>query len=388
MKYLLIFTSMIFANLLNGQQSEPLVQTIYSDYLETERAIWISFPKNSDGKKTPCHVLYLLDGDQIQMSETIRAIRNNLFESGGYIRPLIIVGIEQVNRSRELSAGGKTGLKFFDFIDKEVIPFIDGNYNTVNDRIIAGHSLGGYYALSVWMKSDKISSCFAFSPAIFNKENKISKDLDTYLTISKPKGLVYVNVGTESNVEQKIQKYMPELSRVFKKHESDTLLYHFKEYEGYGHNFTPIVGITDGLLFHFAQWQFDDEVISKLWDKELEPIATYDKWCEDLDGWAGFKVKRNGDLLGNLAGYYNRTGDIDKALELADYAITVDPLHWFGYYNKGEILLEKDRPLATTMLLKSLSLIKPGDFVQSTNNFEEYEFWKGSIVEKLQSVNQ
>ena len=137
-------------------QERTIEFRIKSEHLDQERSIWISLPKYYAENKYQCHTLYLLDADQIQSSQTIKSIRNQLFENGGYIQPLIIVGITQINRSRELSPYGKTGAKFLRYINEEVIPLIDSTFNTIPDRIIAGHSLGGYFALHTWMASIKM----------------------------------------------------------------------------------------------------------------------------------------------------------------------------------------------------------------------------------------
>ena len=251
-------------------QERTIEFRIKSEHLDQERSIWISLPKYYAENKYQCHTLYLLDADQIQSSQTIKSIRNQLFENGGYIQPLIIVGITQINRSRELSPYGKTGAKFLRYINEEVIPLIDSTFNTIPDRIIAGHSLGGYFALHTWMASIKFNSCFAFSPAIYYKENRITADLGDYLNREHPKGILYINNGTESITELRIKKYISDLTKTFHSNASDSLFFKYKEYEGYGHNFTPIVGTTDGLLFHFSKWNFDENTISKLRSKELE----------------------------------------------------------------------------------------------------------------------
>ena len=237
---------------INAQHTEEYYFTIYSEHLEEQRNVWVSLPKYYHQNNYECHTLYVLDGDSQRAGETFRAIRNELFESGGYIEPLIIVGIEQKRRSYELSPNGKTGKKFYSFIDNELIPQIDSTFNTNTNRIIAGHSLGGYYALYVWMQNEKVSSCMAFSPAIFNKEGKIIEDLEEYLKKSQPKGTIYINNGTDSHVEQKIKKYIPKFLEVLDTKLVNSELLQYKEYEGHGHNFTPIVGLTDGLLHHLS----------------------------------------------------------------------------------------------------------------------------------------
>ena len=373
---------------INAQYTEEFYFTIDSEHMEEERNIWVSLPKYYNQNKYDCHTLYVLDGDSYRSGETFRAIRNELFESGGYIEPLIIVGIEQKRRSYELSPYGKTGAKFSAFLSNEVIPLIDSKFQTNGNRIIAGHSLGGYYALHIWMTNKDINSCLAFSPAIFNKEGKIIDDINEYLTTNQPSGTIYINNGTDSHVEKRIKKYIPELLKVFETKLDNSEMLQYKEYLGHGHNFTPIVGLTDGLLHHFSFYQFDDETITKLWAKELDPIPTYQKRYGEIDKWAGRTVERDNDLFNNLASHYLNTQDTLKALKLIDYAIELDSTDAFSYMTKGEILMDLDKKQARESLIRSLILLKPENVFESTKNFREYEFWKGNIEELLRKIDE
>lgn len=379
---------LLAAGFMHAQYIEEFHFKVESAILGETREVWVSLPKYYHENSYRCHTLYLLDGDSHQSSQTIRAIRNELFERGGYIRPLIIVGIEQKRRSHELSPYGETGKKFLDFIELELVPSIDSSFNTNEDRIIAGHSMGGYFSLNVWMNSEQFNSCFAFSPAIYNQENKITKDLEAYLRLQKPKGVVYVNNGTEGTTENLIQEYIDELKDAFAQYGTAHLFFQYKEYEGYGHNFTPIVGMTDALLFHFSKWSFGEELIAKLWDKKVEPITTYENWYSTLDDWAGFEVKRENDLLNNLAYHYYNSGDTLKALELINYALAIDSTDGFSYLGKGEILMGKDKEASKEAFIKALIYLKPEDVFENTKNFRELEFWKSVVEENLNKLKE
>ena len=381
---LMLILSLIFMSLsIKAQFTEELYFTIDSEHLEEPRNIWVSLPKFYNENKYNCHTLYVFDGDLKRSGETLRSIRNELFESGGYIEPLIIVGIEQNRRSYELNPYGKTGKKFSSFVNQEVIPLIDSRFRTNSNRIIAGHSMGGYCALYMWMEHDSFNSCMAFSPAVFNNNGQIIEDLNELLASQEAKGTIYINNGTVGDVENKIKNYIPELLEVLESKlvHPNNLLYN--EYEGFGHNFTPIVGFADGLLHHFSFYGFEDELITKLWEKELEPISTFEARYAEIDEWAGRPVRRDNDLFNNLAAHYYRTQDTLKALELIDYAIALDSTDAFSYMTKGEILIDIDKEKAKESLVKSLILLKPEDLFENSKNFREYEFWKGNIEELL-----
>ncbi len=342
MNRIIVFVIMLsVSSSLTGQsETDTFHMTIQSEHLDQDQTIRVSLPKNYQSKRLKCHTLCLLDGDVLGMATTIRAIRDELFESGGYIQPLIIVGIEQIHRSRELNPYGKTGQKFFSFIDHELIPRVDSMYHTLPDRIISGHSLGGYFALHTSLKSSKINSCFAFGQSIFNRENQITSNLREHLDSTQVKGTVYVNNGTEGSTEKKIKGYISELINVFHQNSSSALDFQYKEYEGYGHNFTPVVGMTDVLLLHFSKWSPDDDVIQKLWKKELDPLQTFDSFCKESNQKLVFLVEYNNDLLNDLAAHYNRTDEVEVALNLIDRAVVIDSSDLHSHLVKGEILMK------------------------------------------------
>jgi len=381
-----LFTSFLLTAPIFSQYQTEHRFTINSNHLDDTREVWVSLPKYYHQNKYKCHTLYLFDGDNIQSNETIKAIRNELFECGGYIEPLIIVGVEQKVRNRELSPYGSRGKVFQEFIESELIPCIESSYSTNGDRIIAGHSLGGYYALHLWMKSNLFSSCFAFSPAIYNNENRITKDIVEYLEANQPKGHVYVNNGTQGNTERRIKEYIEELKSAFTTHGNQDLYFKYDEHEGQGHNFTPMLGLADALLFHFSRWQFDDKLIDKLWSKEIDPIIAYESVYEGVDDWAGYKVKRENDLLNNISSHYLRTGDTIKAVEIINYAILNDSLDGFTHLKKGEILMSTDKKEAKHSFANALIHLKPEDVFENTKNFREFDFWKDIIAEHLKTI--
>ena len=118
-------------------------ELIYSKIQDEEREILIQLPLHYEiNKELNYPVLYLLDGP-----DNINHTSGTLdFLAGNDNAPeLIIVAIKNTNRSRDLTPtvdkevsypnGG--GEKFLDFIEQELIPYINTNYRTENYKIIA-----------------------------------------------------------------------------------------------------------------------------------------------------------------------------------------------------------------------------------------------------------
>src|SRR5690606_20610424 len=102
-------------------------------------------------------VLYLLDA-RSQFAHTSQTM-NALSGPAMSIPTTIVVSILNTNRTRDLtpthtnegfaglddSASGG-GEAFLDFIEKELIPYINQKYKTTPYRTLVGHSLGGLFA--------------------------------------------------------------------------------------------------------------------------------------------------------------------------------------------------------------------------------------------------
>src|SRR5258706_5731823 len=126
--------------------------TIFSTVLKENRKIWIYNPGQTAinpiaDKRYP--VVYVLDGEAHFLS-TVGMIQQLSQANGNTILPeMIVVGIENTNRQRDLTPSlGTPGNHakinpFVNFLESELIPYVDKNYNTAPYRILVGHSLGG-----------------------------------------------------------------------------------------------------------------------------------------------------------------------------------------------------------------------------------------------------
>jgi len=154
--------------------------TLHSNVLNEDRAILVRMPAAAQGKKDRYPVLYLADGDG-HINEVGGII--DFLVDNGRCAPLIIVGIPNTDRTRDLTpthgtfknddgsvqdfptSGG--GDKFLEFIQTELFPEIEKRYPTHSYRIFAGHSLGGLLAIHALIAhSDMFNAYIAVSPSL------------------------------------------------------------------------------------------------------------------------------------------------------------------------------------------------------------------------------
>lgn len=158
----------------NNSRIERL--NLYSDFLKKRMGLNIYMP-NSYGNHDCFPVLYFLHGrsgseDIIFDLDILRSVDALICEK--VIKPLIIVcprlensrGINSALTTKVVKSLHSNGLtinlgRYEDYFIKEVIPFIDRSYKTINSkkgRFIGGVSAGGYSALNYGLRYSNLFS--------------------------------------------------------------------------------------------------------------------------------------------------------------------------------------------------------------------------------------
>ncbi len=172
-----------------------LHQTLHSKIVGDDYDIYLRLPPNYQKDNGPYPVIFQLD-PQWHFTVTTGLVSD--FEKNKQSVPAIVVGIGYpypsgdanpkgrnrdytlplVNKAYPLSAEGGA-VNFYQFIKKELIPFLELNYSIAGPehRAIIGHSYGGLfvlYALSQYdLSSPCISSFLAASPSIWYGDGAI-----------------------------------------------------------------------------------------------------------------------------------------------------------------------------------------------------------------------
>src|SRR6185503_12010488 len=133
--------------------------SIKSTVLGEDRIILVRTPVGYETNKVSYPVLYMTDGDA-HMGHTASTIE--FLSQNGRIEELIVVGITNTDRTRDLTPVRSTAKdpagnlqaptsggadNFLKFIETELIPQIEKQYRVQPYRILAGHSLGGLFAI-------------------------------------------------------------------------------------------------------------------------------------------------------------------------------------------------------------------------------------------------
>lgn len=162
-----------------------------SAVLGEERTILVRTPAAYDRGEQRYPVLYMTDGDA-HLQHTAASVA--FLARNGRMPEMIVVGIPNTDRARDLTptrvermsgnpnarfptSGGADN--FLKFIETELVPHIDSKYRTVPFRALAGHSLGGMFAIHAMVSR----------PELFNAVISVSPALqwDNFVTIDRAK---------------------------------------------------------------------------------------------------------------------------------------------------------------------------------------------------------
>ncbi|MEZ5938959.1 MAG: alpha/beta hydrolase-fold protein [Hyphomonadaceae bacterium] len=161
--------------------------TIESGALGENRTINVYMPPGyADGAET-YRVLYMPDGG---VKEDFPHIANTVDEliREGAIAPVLVVGIENTERRRDLSPNSSTeadgelapmddGASVFrTFISMELIPEIESRYRVQPGRAIVGESLAGLFVVDTLMREpDLFDRYIAMDPSLWWDDHELVK---------------------------------------------------------------------------------------------------------------------------------------------------------------------------------------------------------------------
>jgi predicted alpha/beta superfamily hydrolase len=165
-----------------------------SEILKETREVVITRPRNySPQKEYP--VLYVLDGSSAHVRDAALALE--VLAANGYAPETIVVGIPNPSmeaRQRDLTPpymltdnddttsalGG--GDMFLEFMQQELIPWVDSHYSTSACRLISGSSRGGLLELhSLITKPDLFHARFCYSTPFWRQDEVVLKKFDEYI---------------------------------------------------------------------------------------------------------------------------------------------------------------------------------------------------------------
>lgn len=216
-----------------------------SRILNEDRTINIWIPDSAKNTSDSLPVLYMADGG---IQEDFPHIANTLAEliRQKKIPPMILVGIENTDRKRDLT--GPTTVKkdkkllptnggsaqFRSFIQEELFAEIAKRYNTTDQRSIIGESLSGLFVMETLMLQPSMFQCYiAFDPSLWWNANQLVNDAETTFSkeLSQPIRLWFAG----SNATD-IHTHTNALTKTLEKVDNSSLQWHYSPEPHEAHN--------------------------------------------------------------------------------------------------------------------------------------------------------
>lgn len=198
-------TCFLIVTFLLGCKSKPMVYNdpvpvhksiaIDSRFVGEERIINIWTPPGYEDGGAAFPVLYMPDGG---VGEDFPHIANTLAEliKSNEIEPVILVGIENTERGRDLTGAStvvaheKYGIPMTDgaknfrsFILEELVPEIERSYRTTDKNGIIGESLAGLFVVETFLlQPGAFDFYIAMDPSLWWNDNFLVKNAAAYLT--------------------------------------------------------------------------------------------------------------------------------------------------------------------------------------------------------------
>ncbi len=339
----ILAVSFFAANLFAQQAAKIFVGeaiVIHSEILDEDRTLYIYTPQGYGSSEDRYPALYMLDGSEhfVHVSGIIHYL------SGiGHIPQMIMVAIPNTRRDHDLTptyneefptSGG--GEKFLNFLEKELIPYIDQTYRTQPYRILAGHSLAGTFTVyTLLTKPDLFGGYISISPSIGWDDGVVVKRAKSFFQKQpRLKKFFYLTLGDEGEWKYSFFKDLTDTIRRTKPQDFNWKFVHMKDES---HVSIPHKSVYDGLELLYKDWAIPNEVAAG----GLEPILNHYRQLTDKFGY----TVSPSEIYLNILGYeFLNIRDLEEALNIFAYNIKLYPNSANVYDSYGEVL-ERDGQL-------------------------------------------
>ncbi|MDW3208616.1 MAG: alpha/beta hydrolase-fold protein [Reichenbachiella sp.] len=307
----LLFSFLVFSCCTQAGLAQ-ITHLIQSRALAEDRSINIQLPQEYNNTFDSYGVLYVLDGEYVY--DYAAGTVNFLSNAFGHIPPLIVVGIPNIDRLRDVYVTNDDKdpyAKFLEFIESELKPFIDSNYRTNGFDIIYGWSSASDISMQFFVtKPDLFDAHIQSGTGVGPKTAAFfSEQLSKHNYKNR-----YLYAGTEGSGPRAVglEKYKNLIDSLSPKN----LKWKF-ELISSSHVDVLAEGIYNGLKFVFNDFYIPDSVVLK----GVEEIKGY---YADLDKAYDFQVKIPVGAFGESAGilFQSKPGE---AVNLLKYGLTIHP---------------------------------------------------------------
>lgn len=347
---ILIIATISLCSILGVGQTKPIetgeIHYLKSTVLNEDRQIAIWTPedyKNSD-KKYP--VLYLLDGEW--NFRFVSALADKLASSGD-IPQIIVVGIINNNRSKDLTPPGPAdnknsfggGEEFLRFIETELQPWVTSTFRTHPYRILAGHSFGGLFSIySMMARPTTFHAFIALSPSLGrNNEQAVEQAEEFFNQNTSFAECLYLAVGNEGGYTLKSSQ---KFNKIILDSPPPKMRYHYENLTNENHVSITTTGFLNGLRFIYEGFNIEELT-------ELDEIFLCEEHYHNLSTRYGYNIRIPEEKYQEFVLEQLALREFDYALFLLEkykkvYPESISQIYLFAtfYLQKGEFKKAKE----------------------------------------------
>lgn len=359
------------AQVLTTQNVVGVNHVISSEVLKEDKQIQVYLPKGYASSKKEYPVIYLLDGQRFFL---YGASLYQTFSEFNLTPDFITVGITnvQANRMRTFSAGAKN---FGEYLEKEVISFIEKTYRTSKKRVLFGWAYGGGFSLEILMLKPNLFDGYILSSP-YPVSSKIKRFKEFINKNNSLKTFVYfVSDMNEFGVKEGTEEF-----NAFLSNNKTSLRWSFKVLSGEEHRSTVYPALYHGIQSYFQNYteimfsnleEFNTKgglnYVNKYYSKRFElygfskKLAPFTKYAmirlaiqaNDLNQFEDFiTVFKENELVETLrtswicsiADFYVKKNKMNKALILFEKITKRHPNSIRAHQTLGDVYTALNRP--------------------------------------------
>ncbi len=337
-------------------QKVGVLDSVYSKSLKEYRKFYVQLPANYNANKNEKYpIVFILDGKVLL--PTVNNVQN--FYSGGFMPEMVLIGISNANnRTRDLTTSkiketngmpldkdNGEAANFSNFVETELIPFIENKYPVTNFRTLIGHSYGGLFTIYTLINHPQLfSNYIAIDPSLDWDNQKLLTEAQEKLSSNNYKGKsLFMSLGgqlhwqdskiTIDNVMQDTSDFtlFPRsniaFSDIVKQNNKNGLFFDWKFYPKDLHGTIAFPSIMDGLISIFQWYRMENTDKINSFDTSKEELFGIIKYREEkLKSHFGYAVQPYPEELLNMSGYMKMDMEqMEKAKMYFELAIEYYP---------------------------------------------------------------
>ena len=335
-----------------GKVSIGQTRTLKSEVLDETRNLKVWLPESYANSGATYPVMYLLDAEMTMRFAKAAATVAELGE--GKIPEMIVVGIDNTNRNRDVfpgQDGAKSGADdFLTFLTGELFPQVDTAFRTTNYRILTGHSNSALFVIYALLKQpESFNAYFAISPMLgWRKPEMLGLARQSLTSFPNRNTFLYIEYGEQDY--DRVIKVVPEFVEILQEVAPMALKYRVDVLPGEGH--VPYTSYRDALLALFPDFQMKEENLAR-------GIKAIDEHYRELTQRYGFKIETPVEPMVEFGELMLEKNDQETAIEALEVAATRYPESVPSYYRLGQAYEAADRLPEALVAYKRLLEIYP-----------------------------